>query len=124
MAAANEQHRAAIKLEARLGRWPRRLLHIPSMTSHECQPRDLYGNVYSPQYNAIAYTWGRFREIDTSLQVPILDVNGIEWSILMIKPVHFVVAKLSVAIQRSTSDYLAETGGRIEYLPMDRYRVH
>ena len=84
----------------------------------------MYGNVYSPQYNAIAYTWGRFREIDTSLQVPILDVNGIEWSILMIKPVHFVVAKLSVAIQRSTSDYLAETGGRIEYLPMDRYRVH
>jgi len=37
----------------------------------------------------------------------------------MIKPFHFDVAKLNAAIQRSTSDYLAETGGRIEYLWID-----
>ncbi|KAI9370113.1 hypothetical protein BJX61DRAFT_544921 [Aspergillus egyptiacus] len=40
--------------------WPRRLLHVDTLTSYEWQPGNMYGGYRSPRYNAISYTWGRF----------------------------------------------------------------
>lgn len=53
--------------------WPRRLLHVPSMTSVEREGEDMYMGVEKPQYNIISYTWGRFEVSEgPSLQVKTL----------------------------------------------------
>jgi hypothetical protein len=40
--------------ELRLGKWPRRLLYVPTMASYEWQPGNTYKNTPEPEYNAIS----------------------------------------------------------------------
>jgi hypothetical protein len=59
-----------METEARaLANWPRRLHHLPTLTSYAWQPGNIYGGLERPQYNAITYTWGRFRLSNRDLLV-------------------------------------------------------
>lgn len=77
-------------------RWPRRLLHVESLTSYPWQPGNRYGNFNNPPYNAITYTWGRFQlkpeDRDYASTQP-LPVKGTTWSQYLpkIRPDHFTV---------------------------------
>lgn len=70
--------------------WPRRLLHIPSMTSLERGEGNVYGGDREPNYAIVSYTWGRYIIPDG----PRLHVKGIDWGIPAINPDHFMVADL------------------------------
>lgn len=71
--------------------WPHRLLHIPSMTSRQWKPGNVYGQDTEPSYSILSYTWGRF-EVPEG---PRLHVNGIDWQIPSISEDHFTVTGLS-----------------------------
>lgn len=81
--------------------WPRRLLHIPSMTSHKWQPGNRYGGYKEPQYNAISYTWGRWEiaEIRRDSKIRAIDIKGVPWRIPRIDPEHFTVAEFEHIIR-------------------------
>ena len=70
--------------------WPHRLLHIPSMTSREWKPGNIYGPDTEPDYSILSYTWGRF-QIPNG---PRLSIKGIDWQIPSINENHFTVADL------------------------------
>ena len=74
-------------------RWPRRLLHVPSMTSHKWKPGNRYGDSTEPDYVAISYTWGRYMLSDHELpHVQPLSIRGVDWPIPRVNPVtHFSV---------------------------------
>ena len=76
--------------------WPRRLLHIPSMTSREWKPGNTYGPDTEPDYSILSYTWGRF-QIPNG---PRLSNKGIDWQIPSINENHFTVADLRRLLQR------------------------
>ena len=64
-----------------LGEWPRRLLHVSSMTSYEWQPGNVYRGCKELKYLAISYTWGRWKlrdgqkpKVKTALQI-----DGVPW---------------------------------------------
>lgn len=59
------------------GQWPRRLLHIPTMTSVERGPHNIYGGEHEPDYSILSYTWGRWMINDGSRLI----VNGLTWEI-------------------------------------------
>ena len=44
--------------DGKLGRWPHRLLHVPSMTSMGWQHGNVHGTHITPKYSAVSYTWG------------------------------------------------------------------
>lgn len=71
--------------------WPLRLLHIPSMTSREWKPGNVYGTDTEPNYSILSYTWGRFEVADG----PELAIKGIDWQVPSIDESHFTVADLS-----------------------------
>lgn len=86
-----------------LGHWPRRLLHVPTLTSYEWQPGNKYNNIPSPAYNAITYTWGRWRLKDTQLpNVTAISVRGTPWPIPRIDRVHFTAAEFEHFIKRTS----------------------
>lgn len=70
--------------------WPRRLLHIASMTSRQWQPGNIYGLDKEPQYAILSYTWGRYG----IPKGPRLHVEGIDWDVPAISLLHFTVASL------------------------------
>jgi hypothetical protein len=79
-----------------IGSWPRRLLHVPSMTSLEWTPGNMYGATRAPKYNILSYTWRRYRldkdgchRPDDLKSVRGITVRGIEWDIPPIDPSHF-----------------------------------
>lgn len=76
---------------------PRRLLHVPSMTSLERTSEGFYGNLHEPTYNAISYTWGRFATTHGSA----VEVNGITWSVPRIKPNHFSAESFHQILRRA-----------------------
>ena len=76
--------------------WPRRLLHIPSMTSRTWRAGNLYGNDNEPTYAILSYTWGRY-EVSEG---PRLDIKGIDWKVPSINPNHFTVADLTRLLQQ------------------------
>ncbi|TRX88848.1 hypothetical protein FHL15_010307 [Xylaria flabelliformis] len=85
-----------------IGDWPRRLLHVPSMTSMLWQPGNYYSRFHEPKYNAMSYTWGRFR-LDKDSPAPHaarLRVDDIEWDIPPIDPLHFSVDEFRAIINR------------------------
>lgn len=87
------------EIEAQLGDWPRRLLHVPSMRSYPWRHGAWYGNVKEPRYNAISYTWGRFQlcdgdELITGEQPSGLKVHGVDWDIPRVDPAHFTPEQL------------------------------
>ena len=72
--------------EEALGNWPRRLLYVPTMTSYEWQPGNVYGSWAAPMYNAITYTWGRWRlDEDESPEIRPIDIRGVPWDIPRVK---------------------------------------
>ena len=92
------------KEEESLGNWPRRLLHVPSLTSLEWQPGNIYGDCKEPEYCAISYTWGRWRlRGDRVNEVSPLAVKGTPWSIPSIDPDHFTVDQIHEVIKKSTT---------------------
>ena len=76
--------------------WPRRLLHIPSMTSRLWQPGNAYGPDIEPTYAVLSYTWGRF-EVPEG---PRLTVNCIDWPVPSINESHFAVTDLERVLQQ------------------------
>lgn len=87
------------------GVWPRRLLHVPTMTSCKWQPGNKYGRHKEPSYHAISYTWGRWALRDPLLhpQVRALGVRGVPWSIPRIDPAHFSVQGFEQALKEATN---------------------
>ncbi|KAL8785650.1 MAG: hypothetical protein Q9195_008547 [Heterodermia aff. obscurata] len=94
-----------------MGSWPQRLLHAPTMTSHECTPGNVYANHLAPRYNAISYTWGRF-DLDYAPQgcnkavlrkTTSIKVEGTTWAsnIPRIDPKHFRVVDFENVIART-----------------------
>ena len=81
--------------------WPLRLLHIPSMTSREWKPGNIYGQDTEPDYSILSYTWGRFEVADG----PRLHINGIDWLVPSIDERHFAVADLSRLLEHAMSKY-------------------
>ena len=75
--------------------WPRRLLHIPSMTSREWKPGNFYGRDKEPGYGIVSYTWGRF-EVPEG---PRISIEGIDWEIPSIDEDHFTVADMTRLLQ-------------------------
>ena len=75
--------------------WPRRLLHVPSMTSVEREGEYTYMGIQKPEYNILSYTWGRY-------QVPggsSLKIKNVGWEIPSINPLRFTVEDLERTLQ-------------------------
>lgn len=89
-----------------LGRWPRRLLHVPTMTSHEWAPGNRYGAHQSPAYNAITYTWGRYRLRDPTISPDIraLTIHGVPWPIPRVTPEHFTREQFHAVVQSAVAN--------------------
>ena len=82
-------------------RWPRRLLHVPSMTSYKWGPGNTYGDSTEPAYVAMSYTWGRYMLSDDELpHVKPLPIQGVDWAIPRVNPVtHFSVTEFQAIIK-------------------------
>lgn len=113
--------------DASIGDWPQRLLHVPTMTSYEWQAGHKYGVHIQPRYNAISYTWGRYR-LNLTLEKPYvkpIKINGVNWKIPRIDDSHFTVDQFEELIRRSTepSSYSghnpAFTPSKIEFVWLD-----
>lgn len=92
--------------ERLLGKWPRRLLYVPNLTSYPWQPGNSYNGVLEPEYNAITYTWGRWRlEEGERLEVKAINISidGDDWPIPRVKPEHFTVRQFELAIWSAAS---------------------
>ena len=76
---------------------PRRLLHVPSMTSLERTSEGFYGDLHEPTDNAVSYTWGRFATKYGSA----LKLNGVTWSVPSIKPTHFSAESFHQILKRA-----------------------
>ncbi|OJJ03134.1 hypothetical protein ASPVEDRAFT_42645 [Aspergillus versicolor CBS 583.65] len=83
--------------------WPRRLLHVPSMTSHTWEPGNTYGGQPNPPYNALSYTWGRWalKDLDNS-GIDSLRISGIPWQTPRVRPSHFTVEELLFTIKAAS----------------------
>lgn len=57
--------------------WPRRLLHIPTLTSLERKDGNMYGDTCEPSFSILSYTWGRWY-VGSGPRLPI---SGISWTI-------------------------------------------
>ncbi|KAI1157388.1 heterokaryon incompatibility protein-domain-containing protein [Nemania serpens] len=66
--------------------FPRRLLHIPSLTSYERDSQGYYNGINEPPYSTLSYTWGRYQ---THECIPSLPVKGITWEVPKIQESHF-----------------------------------
>lgn len=88
------QKQSSLPDDDNIGRWPRRLLHIPSMTSLEWQPGNIYGDQVAPAYSAVSYTWGRYdldnpgkkRQKKKYKNVRGIKIKGIDWPVPRINP--------------------------------------
>ena len=91
------------RTEDPLGGWPRRLLHVPSMTSYGWQDGHQYGTHVKPRYNAISYTWGRYqlKSPNDQQHVKAIEVNGVSWDLPRIDESHFTVKQFEKVISRS-----------------------
>ncbi|KAI0899296.1 hypothetical protein F4806DRAFT_333206 [Annulohypoxylon nitens] len=78
--------------------WPRRLLHIPSMTSVERQDGNTYGpnNEQEPNYSILTYTWGRW----PAPGGPHIPVSGTTWAIPAVDEAKFTVASFREVINK------------------------
>lgn len=107
--------------EEQLGRWPRRLLHVPSMTSFPWQPGNIYRNTVEPKYNILTYTWGRWRLRDTdehASEVESLAIDGVPWDIPKIKPAHFTADKF-LSVIRSITQPLSQEDLGVDFIWLD-----
>ncbi|KAF2260845.1 hypothetical protein CC78DRAFT_536143 [Lojkania enalia] len=109
--------------EEALGSWPRRLLHVKSLTSYEWQPGNVYGGIKEPEYNAISYTWGRFRlKPGVSPEVQPLPFEGINWRehLPRMDPNYFTMEEFQNLINTATTYRLDESyGDQLVTKPVD-----
>ena len=81
-----------IREEGQLGKWPRRLLHVDTLTSYEWRPGNIYNGVQEPEYNTISHTWGRFElKAGEMPEIDAIRIKGIDWDVPRIRPDHFTV---------------------------------
>ncbi|KAK8051731.1 hypothetical protein PG993_003116 [Apiospora rasikravindrae] len=89
--------------DSKYGLWPRRLLHVPSLTSYEWMPGNCYGGKARPAYNTLSYTWGRFalkeHEMPDVGALPIRIEGHRTWKIPRINPEHFTVDEFKAAVK-------------------------
>lgn len=76
--------------------WPRRLLHIPTMTSYQRGENNTYNHCERPRYSILSYTWGRWEKRQSGRQgdepgSESIPVKGVTWKIPIIKEEHFSV---------------------------------
>ncbi|KIK54404.1 hypothetical protein GYMLUDRAFT_48765 [Collybiopsis luxurians FD-317 M1] len=84
--------------------WPRRLLHIPSMTSIERSGLNVYGTAQEPKYSILTYTWGRWQVKEPGPLSVALPVKGTTWKIPVIKEEHFTVDAFQRIVNRMGED--------------------
>ncbi|KAL8670778.1 MAG: hypothetical protein Q9168_004700 [Polycauliona sp. 1 TL-2023] len=109
-----------------IGRWPRRLLHVPSMTSLEWQPGNIYGDHVAPVYSAVSYTWGRYdldrpgtRRQRQFKKVKGIEIMGIDWAIPRINPAEqFSVGQFYNLIQNACKP-IKDGDVSVEFLWLD-----
>ncbi|CAD6567919.1 MAG: hypothetical protein ASARMPRED_001188 [Alectoria sarmentosa] len=108
-----------------IGNWPRRLLHVPSMTSLEWQPGDQYGGHVAPRYNAVSYTWGRYdldfpgtKKIKKYRNIKAIEIDGVTWRVPRINPTHFSVDHFQHLIWQ-TCEPVDDSRERIDFLWLD-----
>ena len=81
--------------EIQLGTWPRRLLHVSTLTSCEWAEGNIYKGVKEPRYVAISYTWGRWAlRPGEKPGVESIRIKGVDWEIPRIDPDRFTAADL------------------------------
>jgi hypothetical protein len=85
-------------------KWPRRLLHVPTMTSYEWQLGNKYRGIKEPDFNAISYTWGRYEDRN---ERPIT-IHGVCWTIPGIERSHFTIDEFQKTIDSATENGLCE----------------
>ncbi|KAI1750662.1 hypothetical protein F4782DRAFT_509091 [Xylaria castorea] len=91
--------------ESLLGNWPRRLLHVPTMISYEWQAGNVYGGFTSPSYNAITYTWGRWKlGDDEQLESLPLTIHGVNWDLPRVNRDHFTSDMLHMMLLEITQN--------------------
>ncbi|KAI3331306.1 hypothetical protein F4824DRAFT_475317 [Ustulina deusta] len=101
-----------------LGRWPRRLLYVPTMTSYQWQPGNIYGQHTAPEYNAITYTWGRWRlKQNERPDVRPISVSGVPWEIPRVNPSRFTANELEQTIKMATGGFSTVNTARDKELP-------
>lgn len=81
--------------------WPRRLLHIPTMTSIERTHGNTYDDDVEPAFNIMSYTWGRWMIKGGG---PALAVDGITWLVPAVLDSHFSVRQLTDIVTRVGQD--------------------
>ncbi|KAI1321245.1 hypothetical protein F5Y16DRAFT_389205 [Xylariaceae sp. FL0255] len=85
--------------------WPRRLLHIPSMTSVERRDGNTYGpfDEKEPGYSILTYTWGRW----PAPGGPHIAVSGTTWAIPAVDETKYTVASFTEVIKKmgQTEDF-------------------
>lgn len=109
-----------------LGRWPRRLLHVKTMTSCPWETGNSYRGVREPLYNVITYSWGRFAYFDKTERgysnASYLALNGITWQDDMPRmKSQFDARQLEKIIQiaANSSDTPGDNIGRVEFIWLD-----
>lgn len=106
-----------------IGNWPRRLLHVESMSSYQWSPGAWYGQFRAPKYNAISYTWGRYR-LDNPRNPPPkalkringVAIKGIKWDIPPINPDHFTEEEFKTCISRVANGV---EGEQVDFIWLD-----
>ncbi|OHF00810.1 hypothetical protein CORC01_03884 [Colletotrichum orchidophilum] len=83
--------------------WPRRLLHIPTLTSVERDENNVYGATEKPKYSILTYTWGRWKVRNGNDDTAALPVKGAPWKIPSIQEAHFTVASFRAVIEAMAS---------------------
>jgi hypothetical protein len=91
--------------ELAFGRWPRRLLHVQSMTSYEWQPGNTYGGYREPEYNIVSYTWGRYQlKHGKKTHVKSIGIANLTWKTPRIdSDQHFSVEEFQRMIKNSVT---------------------
>lgn len=108
-----------IEDEDALGDWPRRLLHVPTMTSFEWAPGNYYGSTQEPDYNATSYTWGRWGLRDDEMpEVKAIEIAGVPWKIPRIHPARFTREQFEDFIRNAT-DLRPQAESQVDFLWLD-----
>ena len=92
--------------------WPRRLLHVGTMTSVVRGDGNVYAGWVEPRYNILSYTWGRF----TQQGGRSININGIEWAIPAVYESHFSVEDFEAVIR--------QVGHDVEFIWVDIACIH
>lgn len=99
--------------------WPRRLLHVPTMTSHKWKPGDAYGGYIRPKYIAISYTWGRWRlRPGERSDVSAVAIEGVTWPVPRVDPSHFSAAEFANVLMKLNT-LLPKTARKVEFVWVD-----